>query len=86
MALATDVEICGTDGVWRKLSVEHALSSSNRTRIRCVECRGRVRLHRASDDGTQAAHAEHIKRWDGCPRSDAYDEGGLRMNPNLFEG
>ncbi len=80
MPLATDIEIKGTDGEWRRLSVALALGN-RRQMIRCVDCKGPVRLHGTSADGKQEAHAEHQSRWHGCPRSVGYDGQGLKPNP-----
>ncbi len=79
MPRATDLEIEGTDGQWRPLHIDLALSSRKK-RMRCLECKGPVRLHSASENG-MAAHVEHAKRWEGCPRCDHYDGGSLRPHP-----
>ncbi len=81
MPLATDVEIRGTDGVWRVLDVVLALPNKGKKPMRCVECRGHVKLHDAAKDGSMAAHVEHARRWEGCPRSEAYDGGAIRLHP-----
>ena len=82
MPLAVDVEIHGTDGMWRVLSVALALPNKGKKRMRCVVCKGHVKLHDAARDGSMAAHVEHARRWEGCPRSDAYDGGMVRPHPN----
>ena len=46
MLTTTDAEICGTDGVWRKLYVSMILGQKH-CRIGCAECKGAVRAHRA---------------------------------------
>lgn len=86
MVLATDIDVKGTDGVWRPMTVLTALSMKPDDRkarsFRCRECKGHVRLHGPSKSGTMQAHAEHATRWAGCPRSDCYDGHGLRPHPN----
>lgn len=82
MVLATDVEIFGSDEKWRVLDVTLALRNKGAKRMRCVDCKGTIKLHDAAKDGSQAAHVEHAKRWEGCPRSVAYDGDGIRPNPN----
>lgn len=82
MLTATDAEVYGTDGVWRKLHVSTILSTSAKRRLRCVECKGAIRAHNASKDGKHGAHIEHKVRWAGCKRCDAYDGGSPRLNPN----
>ncbi|MCQ8242067.1 hypothetical protein [Rhizosaccharibacter radicis] len=82
MPLATDLEIRGTDGVWRTISVVLALPNKNRKPMRCIVCKGHIKLHDAARDGSQQAHVEHAQRWPGCPRSDAYDGNGVRPHPH----
>lgn len=86
MVLSKDIEIQGTDGVWRKMDVSLALSMKpddlKKRKIRCLECHGHVRLHGPAKSGNMSAHAEHQTRWVGCPRSDSYDHLGLRSHPN----
>ncbi len=80
MPLATDLEILETDGIWHPIHVVRALPSRGQKRMRCLACKGPIRLHDASASG-MSAHVEHQKRWEGCPRSVHYDNGGLRPNP-----
>lgn len=82
MPLSTDVEVYGTDGVWRTLSVNLVIRNNNKKKMRCIECKGHVKIHDVSKDGKQAAHGEHRTRWLGCPRSVEYDGRGLRSHPN----
>jgi hypothetical protein len=81
MPISTDVHMLGLDGVWRVMDVAHALRNKGKMRMRCVDCKGHIRLHDASKDGKMAAHVEHLARWDGCPRSDSYDGQGIRQHP-----
>ncbi len=67
MPLATDVEVRGTDGVWRVLNVTLALRNKGKKPVRCVACKGYIKLHDAAKDGSMAAYVEHARRWEGCP-------------------
>lgn len=84
--LANDLELRGTDGVWRTMNVliaRHASAKRGKgTPMRCCLCKGHVISMDMSKDGKHPAHVEHRKRWEGCPRSDAYDGNGLRPHPN----
>jgi hypothetical protein len=84
--LAADLEMRGMDGIWRPTDVFAALRAvANRgkqTPMRCCLCKGHVVPMDRSKDGKKAAHVEHRARWQGCPRSDVYDGGGLRPHPN----
>lgn len=82
MALATDVEIYGDDGVWRILSVVLAFRNKGKKRMRCVACKGHITLQDAAKDGSKDAYAKHVARWEGCPRSDEWDRGATRPHPN----
>jgi hypothetical protein len=55
-----------------RLSVAEAkrLSRRERRNIICSECSERVKAHKESDDGSQAAHFEHFKRNKRCSLSD----------------
>ena len=79
--LATEIEVRGTDGVWRTLNVMDALRAlQNRKGVlmRCCLCKGQAVPMDTSKDGKVQAHVEHRTRWAGCPRSDVYDNKGLR--------
>ena len=82
MPLAVDVKILGGDGDWRIFPVGLAFANKGKKRMRCVDCRGHIKLHDAAKDGSMAAHVEHATRWAGCPRSQAYDGNGIRPHPN----
>ena len=79
--LATKLEMCGLDGVWRIMGVQHALRNRGKMAMRCGLCRGQVVPMDISKDGKFAAHVEHRMRWEGCPRSDAYDGKTTRPHP-----
>jgi hypothetical protein len=76
--LATELEMRGTDGVWRVMNIQHALRNRGRMKMRCVLCKGQVSPHDVSLDGSNPAHVEHRISWEGCPRCEAYDNNGLR--------
>jgi len=50
---------------WEVMSVEEVLSLPDPS-IRCKECHGTIRLHRAGPGGVPRAHAEHRHRHKGC--------------------
>jgi hypothetical protein len=56
--------------VWRWIEVDVNDTFHSEDRLRCVECKLPVRLHRAAVNG-MAAHFEHLKRNPKCSRSDA---------------
>ena len=58
---------------WVSITIEQALELPSRRRKRCPECGGRVRAHKASDDGIMAAHFEHFERHPGCSLGDSFD-------------
>lgn len=82
MPLATDVEVRGTDGVWRVLNVTLALRNKGKKPMRCIACKGYIKLHDAAKDGSMAAHVEHARRWEGCPRGEAHNGRTVRPHPN----
>lgn len=57
-------EFWGKDG-WKKVSVVYALARPECI-VRCIECKGAVRLHKAGPNGTPRAHAEHEVGHEGC--------------------
>jgi hypothetical protein len=60
---------------WRVITVEEALRRADHS-VRCKACHGPIRLHRASKylwAGGPRAHAEHLKRFSGCPLGDCFD-------------
>ncbi len=50
---------------WETVSVFEALKMAD-PMLRCSECHGAVRLHRAAADGSVTEHADHRKRNPGC--------------------
>ncbi len=57
---------------WTAVDLATALRLAPKRMKRCIECRGRVRAHRAGSDG-QRAHMEHFERHHGCSRGDCFD-------------
>jgi len=62
---------------WEVVAVLEALKLAE-PQLRCSECYGAVRLHRAAEDGSLPAHAEHRKRNPGCSLDDRFS-GTKRM-------
>ena len=58
---------------WRLITIEKALTSYAERDLRCPECHGAVRAHRASKDGAMAAHFEHKIGHSGCSRGHYFD-------------
>ena len=72
---------------WRVITVEEALRRAERPSVRCKACHGPIRLHTASEflwAGGPRAHAEHLKRFSGCPLGDCFD-GTFRMSTTPVE-
>ncbi|PZR81630.1 MAG: hypothetical protein DI537_37940 [Stutzerimonas stutzeri] len=69
-----DVELqVFASGSWHGVSTDVALTLAKSRTMRCEDCDGAVRMHRESD--IARAHAEHLERHDGCPRSDEWRKG-----------
>lgn len=65
---------------WHVITVEQALTSYAERDLRCIECHGAVRPHRASADGVMKAHFEHRIGHKGCSRGHYFD-GDRRPHP-----
>lgn len=63
------------NGAWHGVSIEIAVTLAKGRTKRCEDCDGEVRIHR---EGKTIAHAEHIERHGGCPRSDVWRDGNTR--------
>jgi hypothetical protein len=70
----TDEIVCEVEvrGRWQPLDLDAALKLASSRVLRCIECGGRVRAHKAGSNG-QKAHMEHGERHPGCSRGDCYD-------------
>ncbi|SRR5258708_3620634 len=64
--------VCLMRGINARVTVPEAkkLSRNERRNLVCLECKERVKPHKASDDGSQAAHFEHLARNERCSLSD----------------
>ena len=65
---------------WHPISLEDALSKYSERDLRCPECHGALRVHKASKDGSMAAHFEHKVGHKGCALG-SYFDGISRMHP-----
>jgi len=68
---------------WIVMSAEKARLRED-DRKRCIECRARVRVHKAGPNGVPAAHAEHMQEFSGCSLSYTFD-GTKRPNPDAID-
>ena len=71
-----------SNNTWRPIDLNAALNGPGTNRMRCPECHGRVRAHKAGTTG-QKAHMEHFARHAGCPRGDCYD-GAASLHPKAL--
>lgn len=69
---------------WHSITVEQALTSYAERQLRCPECHGAVRPHRASSDGAMQAHFEHRIGHTGCSRAHKFD-GSPRPHPKPLD-
>ena len=67
-----DCEIWANKG-WHRLTIIQALGYPRDRLMRCPECFGSVRWHKAGADNLPPAHFEHHQRHEGCSRSDAFN-------------
>ena len=65
---------------WHRISIDEALTSYAERDLRCPECWGAVRPHRASVDGAMLAHFEHRIGHPGCSLGHNFD-GTPRRHP-----
>jgi len=83
---STTCQIRFGNGEWEDVSVEDVLSRRERGElnfsIRCDECHGQVRAHRA---GAGGAHFEHMQGNPGCTKGDCYDGEGSRLHPHAID-
>jgi hypothetical protein len=64
------------NGAWHGVSTDVALTLAKTRTMRCEDCDGAVRMHRESRGKIHIpAHAEHLARHEGCPRSDEWKKG-----------
>ena len=72
-----------SSGSWIVVPVESILNVQGLT-IRCLECKGPIRLHGAGRMGKPRSHAEHKQHFPGCSLGNCFD-GSHRLNPNAIE-
>jgi hypothetical protein len=58
---------------WHQITIDQALTSYAERELRCPECWGAVRPHKASEDKTMKAHFEHRIGHAGCSRGHYFD-------------
>lgn len=58
---------------WSEICISLALMLHRERLLRCPECKGQVRAHQQSADGTVRAHFEHLKGHKGCSRGHYFD-------------
>ncbi len=68
--MSSDPETCElwANKVWTLIDLDRALTMPSGRRMRCRECHGAVRAHKASTDGMRA-HFEHLVGHAGCSLS-----------------
>lgn len=54
--------------IWISVTIDLALNLGRETVMRCIECHGALRPHRAGRDGVPSAHFEHLSRHKGCSK------------------
>jgi hypothetical protein len=59
-------------GGWQPITLDEVLSLHPSRIKRCPVCHGRVRAHKAADNG-MVAHFEHYERHPGCHLGDCFD-------------
>lgn len=62
---------------WVSIDIDTALSMPRTRLMRCPDCHGRIRAHKAGRDG-QKAHMEHYERHEGCARGDCFNGSATR--------
>lgn len=58
---------------WHTVTIDEALTSYSERELRCPECFGAVRPHKASADGSMKAHFEHRIGHKGCSLGHYFD-------------
>ena len=69
---------------WHDIGIEDALTIYRERDLRCPECHGAVRPHKASEDGQMKAHFEHRIGHSGCSRGHYFD-GQPARHPKPLE-
>ncbi len=73
-------EVCElyANKTWHQIGIEDALEKYAERDLRCPECLGAVRAHKASQDGTMQAHFEHKVGHKGCSLGHYFDGNPTR--------
>jgi hypothetical protein len=66
---------------WEDISVKDAISLGASEPLRCPECLGSVKVHRAGKTASAPIHYEHDESHHGCSHSMGFD-GTPRTHPN----
>jgi hypothetical protein len=70
-------------GEWRRIGVTAAVCIGRDSLMRCAECHGRVRVHKAGTTGQQA-HFEHYTSHTGCSLTPRNFSGHRSLHPNAL--
>lgn len=85
MAVTADRCELWASGTWQNVSVEDVLEKWTERKLRCVECKGAVRAHRAGPEGMPPAHFEHRQAHRGCSLCHVNTPGDrLSMHPKAM--
>jgi hypothetical protein len=71
-------------GVWQAIEIAHALGVDRGSVMRCPECHGPVRAHKAGTTG-QRAHFEHIRKHAGCSLKPNGFSGTRTLHPDALD-
>lgn len=75
MAVAADRCELFANKTWLTVSVEDVLEKWTDRRLRCIECHGAVKAHKAGPDDIPPAHFEHRDAHVGCSLCHVYKVG-----------
>lgn len=75
MAVAADKCELLANKDWLTVSVEEVLAKWTDRKLRCIECHGAVRAHKAGPEGQPPAHFEHRDAHAGCSLCHIYKDG-----------
>jgi len=71
-------------GEWQRIEIAAALGMDSGGLMRCPECHGRVRAHKAGTTG-QRAHFEHYGSHSGCSLKPCTFSGHRSLHPNALQ-
>jgi len=75
MAVTADKCELWANEKWQVVTIDDVLAKWTERKLRCIECRGAVRAHKAGPDGTPPAHFEHRDAHSGCSLCYVYVAG-----------